>query len=208
MPSALKRLLESQLGHHVRIHMDSRDLSPIQVPDSPSARKKRSSTASHTLHIVAKLPLYTISCGSVVRKGIQASKPAGMIVLLKSTLGYTFHVELVGSSSDLAITRVSTGGTAKDLQKAILRGRKSPSRTRPRLEQRVFRVPAMHLSAIWGHHPKNKDADVFIPYTPNFAGLTVGRTYSAHRFVPLLKKQATHSILRWYDRYERGLIPA
>jgi len=63
----------------------------------------------------------------------------------------------------------------------------------------------MHVSAVWVHHPKRHGTDVFVPYTPNFAGLRLGQTYKLHRIELLLKKHATQMILRWYERYEKSL---
>ena len=63
----------------------------------------------------------------------------------------------------------------------------------------------MHLSAVWLRRSNKHLADVFVPYTPNFAGMRLGRTCKRHRTESLLKKHALQMILRWYERYERGL---
>jgi hypothetical protein len=63
----------------------------------------------------------------------------------------------------------------------------------------------MHLSVVWVHHPKRGGADTFIPYTPNFAGLRLGRPYNLPRMERLLKEQATQMILRWYEGYEKTI---
>jgi hypothetical protein len=206
MTTGLKKLLESQLGSHFRVHANQRELRPVRIAHSLKTSPKSSSRALNVTHMVTKLELYTTSCGAILRNGIRDFKPAGMIVLLQSASGQAFHVELNASDKELAITRVSAGGTAKNVQKAILRVGKALATRKSKSELRVFRVTAMHLSAIWGHHSKDDSADVFVPYTPNFAGLTLGRSYKPQRFASILKKHATHMILRWYGRYENGFI--
>jgi len=201
----LEKLLKAQLGGYARVHLDAGDLPHIRVVDSAQTRRKNISKASNVFLIEEKLPVYTGSCGTMARGGIRDLKQAGMILLLRSSSGLAFHVEMGGPGKQLAVTRVSTGAIAKDLGKAIQRtGKRFTTRSRG-LELRVFRVAGMHVSAVWVHHPKKQDADAFVPYTPNFAGLRLGQTYKLHRIESLLKKHATHMILRWYDRYEKSL---
>lgn len=206
MPSGLKKLLESQLGGHVRIHMDSRESRPIRVAHSPKAQRKRRSSPSNVLYIAAELKVYTSSCGMISRSGIHDCHPAGMVVLLQSASGKDFCVELNASSSERAVSRVSTGATARDLRRATLSARRRLPKRKSRSELRILRVNAMHLSTIWLHHPKNGGADIFVPYTATFAGLKVGRIYKLPQFESLIKKCAVDVILRWYWRYERGLV--
>ena len=207
MPSArvLEKLLKEQFGEHARVHLATGDLPRIRFVNSAQIRGKKASKASNVFSIIEQLPIYAGSCGSVVRAGIGDLKQAGMILLVRSSSGLPFHVELGGSGEQLAVTRVSTGAIAKDLEKSIQRAGKQPRARGKGLELRVFRVAGMHVSAVWLHRPKYPGADVFVPYTPNFAGLRIGQTYGLHRIESLLKKQATHMILRWYDRYEKSL---
>src|SRR5690242_10342186 len=157
MPSVLKKLLESQLGPHVRIHMDSGEARPIRVTHpthSRKAPKKSRSSPSNSLYMVAELQVYTCSCGAISRSGIHDCKPAGMVVLLESGSGQDFLVELNGSPRKRGVTRVSTGATARDLRKAIFRARNVSRNAKSRSELRIFRVNAMHFSAAWLHHHK------------------------------------------------------
>jgi hypothetical protein len=151
----------------------------------------------------AKLEVYSSTCGSVARTGIEDVKRSGTILLVRSSAGEPFHVELAGSGKQLAVTRVSSGGTAKDLEKALER---AGSRARGNgSELRVLRVPAMHLSAVWLHHLNNRfGADAFIPYTHNFVGLRLGELIPS-RDRAVLKQYATHTILRWYEGYEKTI---
>lgn len=206
MRSGVKKLLESQLGRHLRIHMDSSESSSIRVMHSPKASKKSTSSPSNVLHIAAELQVYTSSCGKVCRSGIHDCKPAGMVVLLQSASGKDFCAELNALSRKHGVTRVSTGATARDLRRAVLRARKALPNVKSPSELRILRVNAMHLSAIWLHRPKDNGADIFVPYTPSFAGLKSGRTYNLSRFESLVKKCAVGLILRWYWQYERGLV--
>ena len=122
---------------------------------------------------------------------------------MRSLAGEPFHVELAGSGKQMAVTRVSSGGTAQDLKKALDRaGSQAWGKSE---ELRVLRVPAMHLSAVWLHHSNRLGADMFIPYTDNFVGLRVGRAYTQPRIERALKQYATHMILRWYEGYEKTI---
>lgn len=208
MPSVLKKLLETQLGPHVRIQMDSGESRPIRVTratHSRKAAKKSRSSPSNSLYIVSELKVYTSSCGAISRSGIHGCNPAGMVVLLESGSGQDFLVELNGSPRKRGVTRVSSGATARDLRKAIFRARNVSRNTKSRSDLRVFRVNAMHFSAAWLHHRKKNGADIFVPYTPNFAGFRPGRIYRLPRFESLIKKCALGMILRWYWRYEKAL---
>lgn len=203
MRSGLKKLLESQLRGHLRIHMDSGESRSIRVMHSPKAPKKSSSSPSNVLYVAAELQVYASSCGTVSRSGIHDCQPAGMVVLLQSASGQDFCVELNTLSRKRAVTRVSTGATARDLQRAVLRARKGLFNGKFRSELRVLRVKAMHLSTIWLHRPKDSGADIFVPYSPTFAGLKPGRIYKLPRFESLIRKCAVDAILRWYWRHEK-----
>jgi hypothetical protein len=205
MPTILQKLLQEQLGGHARLHLDTPDLPPIRVLHSVKKQGKKSARPSHVFDIVAKLEVHSGTCGMVARMGIGDLKPAGTILLVRSSSGLPFHVELGGFGNHRAVTRVSSGGTAKDLEKAIRRARAMPEDRGKRSDLRVLRVPAMHLSAVWVHHPKRPGADTFIPYTTNFAGLGIGRTHSLKRTERLLKQHATQMILRWYEGYEKTI---
>jgi hypothetical protein len=207
VPSAkvLEKLLKAQLGGHARVHLGAADLPNIRFVDSAQIRGKKALKASNVFSIVEQLPVYAGSCGTMARGGIRDLKQAGMILLVRASSGLAFHVELGGTDEQLAVTRVSTGAIAKDLERAIQRtGKQLTARSRGSA-LRVFRVAGMHVSAVWVHRPKKPGADVFVPYTPNFAGLRLGQAYKLHRIESLLKKHATHMILRWYDRYEKSL---
>jgi hypothetical protein len=205
MPNVLEKLLKAQLGEHARVHLGARDLPLIRVVSSPRTRGRNVAKAPDTFSIVEKLLVYTGSCGTIARGGFHDLKHSGVILLVRSGLGLDFHVEMVGHGKELAVSRVSTGATARDLGKAILSISKQSARGSSGSELRIFRVAGMHVSAVWVHHPKKWSADVFVPYTPNFAGLRLGQAYTPHRLKALLKKQATLMILRWYDRYEKSL---
>jgi hypothetical protein len=201
----LEKLLKAQLGGHIRVHLDGGELTQIHVVDSAKSRGKGIPKASNVFLIVEKLPVYAGSCGIIVRSGIRDLKQTGMILLVRSSSGLVLHVELGELDKQLAVTRVSTGAIAKDLERAI-QGTSKRSTTRGRnSELRIFRLAGMHVSAVWVHHPKRHSADVFVPYTPNFARLRLGQIYKLHRIEALLKKHAVHMILRWYDRYEKSL---
>jgi hypothetical protein len=202
--TTLEKLLTTQLVGHVEVHLNSIELPQIRVVDSVQAQGKSISRASNVFLIVEKLAIYVGSCGTMARGGIRDLNQAGMILLVRYSSGLALHVELSGHGKQLAVTRVSTGAIAKDLEKAIQQTRKRFATGGRGLELRVLRVAGMHLSTVWVHHPKKHSADVFIPYTPNFAGLSLGRTYKLHRIESLLKRHATHMILRWYDRYEKS----
>ena len=201
---AVATLLERLFGGHLRLHTRADDSRQLRVLSSGQARGKAPKEAN-VLRIERKLRIYSASCGSVARDDFGDLNEAGMIVLLKSSSGTTFHVELTGHGEDLAIGRVSSGVIAKELERAIQRASEPSTRTRRGPELRVLRVPSMHLSAIWMHRAKKQDSDVFVPYTPNFARLQVGRAYHLNRIRSLLRRRATEMILRWYDRYEKGL---
>lgn len=205
MRSGLRKLLESQLGGHLRVHMDSRETSPVRVTHSQKAPKKSRSSLSNVFYATAELQVYTISCGAASRGGIRDYRSAGTVVLLQSASGQDFCVELSTSSKKVAVTRVSTGATARDLRRAVLRASTALPHRKFRRELRILRLNAMHLSTIWLHRPKDSNADIFVPYTPAFAGLKLGRTYNLQRFESLLKKCASEMILRWYWRHENEL---
>jgi len=201
---AVARLLEEQFGGHIWFHTRADDSKQLGVLSSGHARGKALKD-SNVLRIERKIQVYSASCGSAAQGDLSNLKEAGMVVLLKSSLGTTFHVELTGHGEDLVISRVSSGVIAKELGRAMERATERWTRKRRGSELRVLRVPSMHVSAIWVHHSKNQDTDVFVPYTPNFARLQVGRTYHLRRIRSLLKRRATEMILRWYDGYEKGL---
>jgi hypothetical protein len=203
--SALEKLLKAQLGDYVRTHVAASERPHIRVVDSPHAPRRKLSKESNVFFIVEKLPIYAGSCGTMVRGGIRDVKQAGMILLVRSSSGLSLHVELRGLGRQLAVVRVSTGAIATDLEKAIQSTSKRHTRRSTGAELRVFRIAGMHVSAVWAHRPKKRGTDVFVPYTLNFAGLRLGRTYKLHRIESLMKKHATNMILRWYDRYEKSV---
>lgn len=205
--SALARLLTVQLGGYARAHQDTTDLSRIRIVDSAQPRRKNISNASNVFLIVEKLPVYAGSCRTMARGEIRDLEQAGIILLLRSSSGLVLHVELSGAGKRLKVTRVSTGAIAKDLKRAIQRTSKQFTARSKGSELRILRVAGMHVSAVWVHRSKERGGDAFVPYTPNFAGLRLGRTYKLHRIESLLKKHATYMILRWYDRYEKSLAP-
>jgi hypothetical protein len=202
--SVLERLLKAQLGEYIRVHPDTRELSLTRVVDS-HGRGKSIAKGAGVFLIEDKLPIYVAMCGSLARKGIRDLNQAGMILLVRSSSGLAFHVELGGVGTQMAVTRVSTGKIAKDLENSMQKTGKQSARRSKGSELRVFRIAAMHVSAVWLHHSKKRGADVFVPYTPNFAGLRLRQSYKLHRIEKLLKKHATSMILRWYDRYEKNL---
>lgn len=203
MHTAFEKLLSTQLSGHLKVHLGKPGMPPLRLLDTVQKPAKKSPTASHILETISKLEVYSSTCGRVARTGIDDLKLSGSLLLVRSSVGELFHVELAGSGKKLAITRVSSGCTAKDLEKALARER---FRTRDKKsELRVLRIPGMHLSAVWLHHRKSSRllADLFIPYTRNFTGLRVGRAYTRARIERTLKQCATQMILRWYEGYEK-----
>lgn len=203
MASALKKLLESELGGHVRVHTGPGDERPIRLTVSSTQGAQQASKKTHDMQIVRRLPVFIASCGSIMRSGVEGAEPGPLVLLLRSSSKRHFYVETGGTGKQPTLSRVSTGKTAEVLQRALLRMARLAAARKHRGELRVFRVPAMHLSALWLHDSKGDTAGLWIPYTPNFAGLLPGRVYTYSRFVSLLKKHATQLILRWYDRFER-----
>ena len=203
MHTAFEKLLFTQLSGHLKLHLGKPEISPPRLLDTVQKPAKKSPPASHIFETIAKLEVYSSSCGRVARIGIEDLKRSGSLLLVRSSGGEPFHVELAGSGKQPAITRVSSGRTAKDLEKALTRDRFRAHDKKSEL--RVLRVPAMHLSAVWLHHLTTSRllADLFIPYTRNFTGLQVGRTYTRARIERTLKQYATQMILRWYESYEK-----
>lgn len=201
MASALKKLLESELGGHMKVHTGPGDERPIRLTASSTQGAQHASKKTHDMQIVRRLPVFIASCGSIMRGGVEGAEPGPLVLLLRSSKRH-FYVETGGTGKQPTLSRVSTGKTAEVLQRALSRMARVPGARKHRGELRVFRVPAMHLSALWLHHSQG-DKDLWIPYTPNFAGLFPGRVYTYSRFVLLLKKHATQLILRWYDRFEQ-----
>jgi hypothetical protein len=204
VPSTLEKLLKGQLAGHARVHLNAGELHRIGAGDLPHSQRTNVAKETDVSVIVEKLPVFSGSCGTMALGEIHDLKQAGMILLVTSSSGQYFHVELSGPGKQPAVTRVSSGAISKDLRRAIQRTATRSTTRRNNLELRVLRVAAMHVSAVWVHHPKRPSADVFVPYTPTFAGLRLGYTYKFHRIQSLLKKHATHMILRWYDRYEKS----
>jgi hypothetical protein len=201
MSATLQKLLAAQLHSHVRLHLGAPTLPRIRVLDSARKPAKRLSAESHILEIVAKLEVYSSTTGTVALTGIAGVKRSGTILLVRPSEGEPFHVELARAGKTLTVTRVSSGGTAKDLEKALER---AASKTRGKgSEFRVLRVPAMHLSAVWRRYPNKPGADAFIAYTQNFVGLRVGQAYTRQGIERVLKQHATQMILRWYERHEK-----
>jgi hypothetical protein len=203
--SALERLLKAQFREYTKAHLDTSDLPHIRVVDSAQARGKKISKKPNVFLIEEKLPVFAGTCGTMAQRGIRDLKQAGMILLVRSSSGLAFHVEMGGTGKQMAVTRVSTGAIAKDLERAIQNTDRQFAGRSKASELRVFRVAAMHVSALWVHRLDKRGADVFVPYTPNFASLRLRQTYELHRIEKLLKKYATYMILRWYDRYEKSL---
>lgn len=200
MQTSLNKLLKAQLAGHAKLHLHTQAL-PARIVSSGGNEK----SPSDDFRIDEKLVVYTGSCGAMARGELRDLKRSGMILLVKTSSKLGFHVEVGGADKEGAVNRVSTGAIVQDLEKAIQRARKrSPTRVKGS-ELRILRVPGMHVSAVWVHHPKRRTADVFVPYALNFAGLRSGHTYKRERIESLLKKQATQMILRWYDRYEKSL---
>jgi len=201
---AVATLLEGHFRGHFRLHMHTDDTKQLRVLSSDQARGKPVQD-SNVLKIERKLQVYLASCGSAARNDFSDLKETGMIVFVRSSSGTTLHVELTGHGEDLAVSRVSSGVIVKELERAIQGATERSTRRRRGSELRVLRVPSMHVSAIWMHHSKKQDTDVFVPYTPNFARLQAGRAYNLHRIQSLLKRRAIEMILHWYDRYEKRL---
>ena len=112
MPATLQELLSTQLDSHVRLHLGDPELPPIRVLDSVQKQARKPSRASHIFEIIAKLAVYSDTSGSLALTGIGVVKRSGTILLVREP----FHVEVVGSGRQLAVTRVSSGGTAKALR--------------------------------------------------------------------------------------------
>jgi len=199
--TSLKTLLKSQLEGHAKLHLHGQ---PPQAHVVSSGRHENS--ASDAFRINDKLVVYTASCGAMARGEIQSLKRDGIVVLVTTSSGLAFHVEVGGSDKERSLTRVSSGAIVRDLEKAIRRASKRSSARGSKSVLQILRVPSMHVSAVWVHHPKKSIADVFVPYTANFATLRPGRTYKLQRIQFLLKKEAIRMILRWYNRYEKSHI--
>lgn len=205
MPSKLKKLLKAQLGGHIGAHIGGGELHHARIVDSVRTPGKKISKVSNVFLVVEKLPVYVGSCRAMARERFQDLNRAGMILLVKSPSGVLFHVEVEGTAKEPKVSRVSSGAIATDLEKSIRNvGKRHTSGSRDQ-ELRLLRVASLHMSAVWVHYPKKHATDLFVPYTPNFAGLRLGRIYKLHRFELLLKNHATQMILRWYDRYEKRL---
>lgn len=203
MHAAFEKFLSTQLSGHLKVHLGKHEMPPLRLLDTVQKPAKKSPPSSHIFETIAKLEVYSSTCGRVARTGIEDLKRSGSLLLVRSSGGEPFHVELAGSGKRLAITRVSSGRTAKDMEKALARER---FRVRDKKsELRVLRIPGMHFSAVWLHHRTSSRllADLFIPYTHNFTGLQVGRTYTRARIERTLKQYATQMILRWYEGYEK-----
>jgi len=196
----LHRTLTKHLSGHIRAHATVPESQPVRVliPD-PSADGKPV-TGAHSYVVDEVLPLFSGSCGEVALRGIGNAAEAGNVLLLTSPSGFPIKVDMRGTVTKPAIDRVASGEGAAELKRALSAAR---NRNRRNTETRILRVAGLHCSAVWLHHPADPERDTFIPYTRNFAGVRVGRSYSRARFEALLKKHATQAILRWYARYEK-----
>jgi hypothetical protein len=193
MPTGLAKNVQEQLENR---------LPRAYVEDLAKARADKRHPARRTFEILSRLHVYVGTCGSIARSGVGDLKQQCTIALLKSSWEQLLHVEL--NQSGKQVIRVSSGGAANDLEKAI---RRATSRQEPGIDAsklRILRVAALHFSAVWVHHPKKPAVDSLIPYTPNFCRLRIGRRYSLRRAESVLKKHAIDTILRWYDQYEKS----
>ena len=185
----MTRRLVSQLKSHVQAHRHAHGAS--HPPPAKTAEK---------ISITHELPVYAGSCGAMARGAFGELKPEGAVILARSADGLDLHVETSGASGQPDVGRVTSGASAAALKQALEKHAPRPARG---WETRIFRVAAMHVSAVWFHRPAHPERDVFVPYTANFAGLRPGRAYSGPRVKATLKKHAMQMILRWYERVEK-----
>ena len=196
MRREIKRLLTTEISRHITLH-DGRSNEANFVGQAGGPRQSAQ-------RILAEMTVYSARLGSVAMAGVQDATRTGVIILLDSPPAHTVHIEITDISGSVRVDRVSTGAIAVELEKAISKLRKWKERSRQKTQLRIFRVPSMHMSALWLHHQSNLSFDKFVPYTANFAQLGVGRMYSNNRFDLLMKKAATASILRWYESHEKA----
>lgn len=198
---ALARLLAQQFGPHMKLHLPDYDSSLVRISNHSQIRQG-GSKGVQTFAIVYQLYVFSVSCSAMARDQWGELKREGMILLVKSSSGAAFQVGLSRKGTDLAISQVSSGSTAKQLERVLRKLVKPTSRGKHYPEIRILRVPGMHVSAIWAHNSKQENRDLFVPYTPNFAGLLIGRKYSSRRMHSVLRSYAMKLILKWYSRYE------
>src|SRR5260370_17976941 len=199
---ALLKRIASRLSGHVPMHLPLAAARPIRVSERAKPAPKRSADEIHTFLITFAAPIYTSSCGKLVRSGIGNPHQAGLVLLIKSLDGDSLSVEVEHLSKGPESIRVSTGSVTGDLEKAVNRSKPSEDSRRKKSELRILRISAMHLSAVWRHISTNPEADRIVPYTANSAGARQGSPYSLPRSNLLLKNAAMEAILRWYERYQ------
>jgi hypothetical protein len=150
--------------------------------------------------VEASLPVYSATLIQLARYGIASLAPSGLALLVLPPEGPKILVEVNGTQEPV---RVVSGPTVDALHKAL--NRKTVSAQSARSTASIFRVPALHLYALWRRAGTRTETSVFLPYGANHAGMTAGRQYKFPRFEKAVRNSATEQILLWYERYEREL---
>ena len=204
IPRRLRQTLGEALDGHLNAHLAADHFTHPRKLPSRQRRAKSSSRVTPKYEIVAGLPIYSASCGSLARQGLRELQAGGWLLLVKSVQGVSCQVEAQAKAKNkgYVVSRVSTGALANHLENAMeSAGISTTGRRGSRLEFRALRIPAMHIFAVWIHRPSDPERHVLIPFTPNFAGLRSLRSYKRQQAERLLKKHATAMILRWYERH-------
>ena len=188
--------IATALGPHLAAHLSSSHPAGISLDESSGSDKQRGKKSRFVASVV--LPVYVAQLHQLARSGLAHLQPAGFLLLVHSPTQELLMVEVSDLAETTMLIRVISGTTVKALERALIISATRLSQGYN--SQRVLRVPALHLYAIWEVTPSNQLAAAFVPFTTNFAGVKPGRRYTLRRFDAQLKTLAMQYILRWYER--------
>ncbi len=200
--SQVRRILNEELGSHAQAHIRHTILA------ESDQKRSRSRLGEHDLdryRVLESMPTYALTIAEGARSGLKDPERNGFVLLIQWSSGLLGKVEIHEKQGQLALTRVSSGALALQLERLIRRMRgRSGRQSKSAAEIRVFSVPGIHLLCLWKHWLKNPSRDSLTPIMRNFIGLRSGQVYSRSHVNAVVGRAATEVIIAWYERQQAG----
>lgn len=195
LPQAFRQRIAAALSGHLAAHLPGQP-TRISLEESPLSNGKLGGKSRFVA--VAVLPIYVAQLHQLARTGLANLEPSGFLLLVRSPLEQHLLVEVGKPNRKPPAIRVVSGDSVNSLQRALTTLAALPKQKHSSV--RILRVPSLHLYAVWCLTPSAQQKSQCVPFTANFAGLKIGRRYSAGRLEKILQNAAMRIILLWYER--------
>jgi hypothetical protein len=193
----IRNLLKKELASHAQAH----NRHQIFAESSPERNEKDFTYGLDRYQVVESIQAYSLTLANCARTGLVDPERSGSVLLLQWRSGVLGKVEIHEKNGQPALTRVSSGALALELEKLVHRLHDSAARRRKSAaEIRILSVPGIHLLCLWKHLPKSPAKDSFIPIMRNFLGLHRGHRYSVSHVNAVISRAATERIISWYQQ--------